>query len=136
MALNNRKCLCCNERYNYCPNCSGADRLAPSWKAEFCSETCKDLWLTCTRYNMQRLTKQEAQDVIKSLPLKPVSEYVQCVQRDLGVILKEEPVSKPKRTKRSDIQPVEPTVVEESKIETQPEVVEEITHEVVTIENE
>lgn len=105
MAINNRKCTCCNERYSYCPSCSNADRLAPSWKAEFCSETCKDLWFTCTRFNMQRLTKQEAQDVIKSLPLKPTSEYVQCVQRDLWVILKEDP--KPKRTKRAQIKPID-----------------------------
>lgn len=120
MATNNRKCTCCNERYSYCPSCSGADRLAPSWKAEFCSETCKDLWLTCTRFNMQRLTKQEAQDVIKSLPLKSITEYAQCVQRDLGVILKED--SKLKRGKRIVAQPIdEPTVIE---------------HEVVTNKNE
>lgn len=128
MATNNRKCICCNERYSYCPNCSGADRLAPSWKAEFCSSTCKDLWLTCTRFNMKRLTKQEAQDVIKSLPLKPTSEYVQCVQRDLGVILKEDP--KPKRGKRIVAQPIyEAAVIE-------PALVDEAIHEVVTESNE
>lgn len=138
MASNNRKCICCGTRYSYCPSCSNADRLAPSWKAEFCSEPCKDLWLTATRFNMGKLTKQEAQDIIKSLTLKPASEYATCVQRDLEVILKEDP--KPKRNKRITMQPidevaaVEPTIIEEIIIEEQPEVAE--SHEVVTTENE
>ena len=113
MATNNRKCICCNERYSYCPDCNGADRLKPSWYSEFCSETCKDLWLTCTRFNMQRLTKSEAQTIINSLPLKPVTDYVACVQRDLGVILKEEPTPKPKRGKRTAIKPVDDPVLNE-----------------------
>ena len=127
MATNNKACLCCSTRYSYCPSCSNADRLAPSWKAEFCSETCKDLWLTCTRFNMKRLTKQEAQDVIKSLPLKPASEYAQCVQRDLGVILKEEPTPKPKRGKRILVQPIDEAAIIEPTV---------IEHEVVTESNE
>lgn len=128
MATNNRTCLCCSTRYSYCPSCSGADRFAPTWKAEFCSETCKDLWYTATRYNMQKLTKQEAQDIIKSLPLKSTSEYVACVQRDLGVILKEDP--KPKRGKRIIAQPVDDAALIE------PTVIEEITYGVVNQENE
>lgn len=121
----NRKCICCNTKYSYCPDCNGADRLKPSWYAEFCCEDCKTLWYTATRFNMKRLTKQEAQDVIKSLPLKPVSEYVQCVQRDLGVILKEEP--KPKRSKRIVVQPIDEAAMIEPTI---------IEHEVVTESNE
>ena len=128
MATNNRTCLCCSAKFSFCPNCSGADRLKEPWHAEFCSETCKDLWYTATRYNMQKLTKQEAQDIIKSLPLKPASEYVACVQRDLDVILKEEP--KPKRTKRTMAQPVDEAAT------TEPIVVEETTYEVVKQENE
>lgn len=128
MASNNRKCICCGTRYSYCPSCSNADRLAPSWKAEFCSETCKDLWLTATRFNMGKITKQEAQEIIKSLPLKPNTEYVACVQRDLDIILKEEP--KPKRTKRTMAQPVDESA------KTEPTIIEQITYEVVKQENE
>ena len=120
MATTNRTCLCCGEHFRYCPSCSRADALKEPWHAEFCSETCKDLWYTATRYNMQKLTKQEAQDIIKSLPLKPASEYVACVQRDLGVILKEDP--KPKRGKRIMVQPIDDAAL--------------IEHEVVNQENE
>lgn len=124
---NNRKCFCCSTRYSYCPNCSTADRLAPSWKATFCSEDCMTLWTTCTRFNMGKHTKAEAKEIISALNLKPISEYAQCVQKDLGVILKEDP--KPRRTRRAEIKPVDEVA------DTIPAIIEE-THEVVIQENE
>ena len=105
MAKLNRKCLCCSTRYSYCPSCSRADALLPTWHAEFCSEECMTLWQTATKYNMNKLTKSEAKDIVSNLQLKPVSEYVTCVQRDLENILKEEP--KPKRGKRIEVQPID-----------------------------
>nr|DAH39509.1 MAG TPA: hypothetical protein [Caudoviricetes sp.] len=105
MAKLNRKCLCCSTRYSYCPSCSRADALLPTWHAEFCSEECMTLWQTATKYNMNKLTKSEAKGIISNLQLKPVSEYVTCVQRDLENILKEEP--KPKRGKRIEVQPID-----------------------------
>jgi len=100
----NRKCICCNTQYTYCPDCGGADRLKESWYSEFCSSECKDLWLTATKFNMQLVTKQEAAKIISDLNLKDKSEYVSCVQRDLKNILAEEP--KPKRTKTAAKEPV------------------------------
>ena len=108
----NKKCFCCSTRYSYCPDCSTSDKLAPSWKATFCSEDCMTIWTTCTKFNMGRLTKSEAKEIISALILKPTSEYVPCVQRDLGVILKEDP--KPKRSKRVAAQPVDgPTLIDQ-----------------------
>lgn len=130
----NRSCLCCSTKFSYCPDCSRADRLKESWHSDFCSEPCKTLWTTLTKYSMNRLTKFEAKSIISELDLKSLDSYAPCVQRDYVKVMAEDP--KPKRIKRIDIQPVEPTVVEETKIETQPEVVEETIREVVTIENE
>ena len=118
--VKNRKCFCDGTVYAYCPDCSTSDKLAPSWKATFCSEDCMTIWTTCTKFNMGRLTKSEAKEIISALTLKPTSEYAPCVQRDLGVIMREDP--KPKRSKRVVAQPVdEPTLIE---------------HEVVNQENE
>ena len=151
MAMKNKSCLTCGTKYSFCPDCSGADRLAPSWKSEFCSETCMTLWTTCTKYNLGKITKPEAKSIVSALTLKPTEQYVQCVQRDLAVILKEEP--KPKRGKRAaavvvdEVVPVEVKAVVEETIEehisdkmvaeSEP-VIAQGTHEVVneTIENE
>lgn len=87
MARHNRKCICCNTEYSYCPTCSGPDKFKPYWYAEFCSETCKDLWNTATKFNMDMIDKAEAKSIISTLKLKDRSEYVPCVQRDLVNIL-------------------------------------------------
>lgn len=86
----NRKCICCSIEYSYCPNCGGTDRLKPSWYSEFCSEDCKELWMTATKFNMGMIEKKDAKDIILALSLKDKSEYVKCVQTDLDNILKDE----------------------------------------------
>ena len=64
MARHNRKCLTCGTAYSFCPDCSRADALAPSWKAEFCCEDCMNIWTTATKYNMGILNKKEAKNII------------------------------------------------------------------------
>ena len=97
MARKRRKCICCNTTYDFCPTCWD-DRLKPAWMVEFCCEDCKDIWETATKFNMQLITKEEAKEKIESLNLKPHTEYVECVQRDLKNIL-EEPKQEQKQPK-------------------------------------
>ena len=142
-----RKCLCCDEKYSYCPSC-GSDRLKPTWYSSFCCEACKDLWETLSKYSMGFIDKKDAVAIIKGLSLKDNSHYVECVQRDMAKVLAEEP--KPKRIKKTEIklpetvtevavaQETEPVVTIDPVIEIAPvaktPVVEktETVHEVVT----
>ena len=101
MAKKNRTCLCCNTTYSYCPTCGTQDRLKPTWMTEFCSEECKNLWETATKYYMNLISKEKAKEIISGLSLKPHTEYVECVQRDLKNILKEEPKKEEKQFKMS-----------------------------------
>lgn len=123
----NKKCLCCGTKYSYCPDCSRSDALKPTWYSEFCGESCKDLWLTLTRYNMNRLTKSEAKSIISDLDLKPIDIYAPCVQRDYNKVMAE--VKKPRKAQKK----IEP-VVETTPIETEQLDVAE-SHEVVKQEN-
>lgn len=131
MAIKSRKCSACKTSYSYCPDCIGADRLAPAWKSEFCCSECKDLWYTATKFNMGKLTKAEAKTIISALDLKPADQYVACIQRDLQNILAEEP--KPKRGKRATLSIFDEAIKPEIKAETKlpevaaPTVIEEIT---------
>lgn len=130
MAQLNKKCLCCGTKYSYCPSCSRRDSLKPSYFAEFCSETCKDLWLTLTKYGMNRLTKSEAKSIISELDLKPIDTYVACVQRDYAKVMAEE-----KKTRK--VKKPEPIVEVELEQPIVAEPVETPTHhEVVEKENE
>lgn len=126
MASKNRKCLSCGAKYSYCPSCSRVNALEPSWKSEFCSETCMTLWTTLTKYGMEFLTKNEAKDIVSNLDLKPIASYADCIQRDYTRIMAEEKKSR-------KIKKPEP-VVEIENIEPSEESVGE-SHEVVLEEN-
>jgi hypothetical protein len=140
MAMKNRTCLACGTKYSFCPDCNGADKLKESWHSEFCSSECKDLWTTATKFNLGKLTKAEAKSIISALPLKPIDQYVKCVQRDLDVILKAEP--KPKRGKRAEnksiidevAKPTIPVEVESIDVPVEDTTIHEVVNE--TIENE
>ena len=127
----NRKCLSCATSYSYCPDCSRADKLAPAWKAQFCSESCMTLWTTATKYNMKMLTKSEAEEIILNLDLKLTDEYVSCIQRDLKNIMAEE--KKPKRGKMAELKIID-EVMDIEQVIAEPivtEVVEPTVHEVI-----
>jgi hypothetical protein len=89
MAKKNRTCVCCGTQFSYCPTCGG-DKLKPGWSSQFCSEDCQELWSTATKFNLDMISKEEAKELISVLELKPHTEYVECVQRDLKNILKED----------------------------------------------
>ena len=82
MARRDRQCLCCQIKYKYCSTCS-ADQAKPTWMTEFCSEPCKELFATATKYNMEMLTKSEAKEIIQGLELKEKSEYADFIQKDI-----------------------------------------------------
>ena len=90
MAQKNKQCLACRTAYSYCPSCSRSDALAPSWKSEFCCESCKDIWNTLVKFNMDMLTKSEAKEIISAIDLKPIDSYVECVKHDYAKIMIEE----------------------------------------------
>jgi hypothetical protein len=130
MVKQNRKCLACSTKYTYCPTCSRVDALKPSWYGEFCSEPCMKIWTTFTKYNMNMLTKDDANVIVSELDLKPIESYAQCIQRDYAKVMADE--KKPKRGKRIEIKPIDEVAdVESTVVEEIIEQVVEESHEVV-----
>ena len=91
MGRRNRECYLCGRDYQYCSTCS-QDRMKPVWMSEFHSENCKNIFDICTRFNMKLMSKTEAQKALKSCDLSNKANFKSYVQRDLDVILAEEPV--------------------------------------------
>ena len=120
---NNSKCLCCGDKYSYCPTCSRVDALKPSWFSDFCSETCMTLWTTLTKYGMEFITKNEANDTISKLDLKPIDVYADCVQRDYAKVMTEEKKSHKITKKIESVATVEP-IVEQLEVANTREVVD------------
>ena len=89
MAQRNRTCYLCGEHYKYCSTCS-QDRMKPTWMNEFHSESCKDIFDICTRFNMDMITKEQAQKELAKCDLSNKKNFKSYVQHDLEVIFEEE----------------------------------------------
>ena len=98
MAKKNRECVTCGEKYSYCPNCN---RKEPAWMTEFHDENCKNIFQICTSFNVNIMSKYEAQEDLKACDLSNKANFTTCIQRDLENIFSEEP--KPKRGKRAEL---------------------------------
>ena len=108
MSRRDRKCYLCGEKYKYCPTCSD-DRMKPAFMAEFHSENCKNIFEICTRFNMNLMSKSEAQEALVSCDLSNKANFKSYIQRDFENIFAEEP--KVKRGKKVEMPIVEHEVV-------------------------
>jgi hypothetical protein len=95
--------------------------MKPTWMSEFHNENCKNIFDICTRFNMELMSKSEAQEALSTCDLSNKSNFKSYVQHDFEVIFAEDPK---KRGKRAEIQPVDDAMIIEH------------THEVVKQENE
>lgn len=91
MGRRSRECYLCGAYYKYCSTCS-QDRTKPAWMALFDTESCKNIFDICTRFNMNLMSKAEAQDALNSCDLSNKSNFKSYVQHDLEVIFAEDPI--------------------------------------------
>ena len=91
MGRRSRECYLCGCDYQYCPTCS-QDKMKPAYMSEFHSENCKNIFDICTRFNMNLMSKTEAQDALNSCNLSNKENFKSYVQRDLEVIFAEDPI--------------------------------------------
>lgn len=94
MGRRSRECYLCAQDYQYCGTCSN-DRMKPAWMSEFHSENCKNIFDICTRFNMNLMSKSEAQKALKSCDLSNRENFKSYVIRDLEVIFATDEVSAP-----------------------------------------
>ena len=92
MGRRNRECYLCGREYQYCPTCS-QDKMKPAYMSEFHSESCKNIFDICTRFNMNLMSKADAQEALKTCDLSNRANFKSYVQHDLEVIFAEDPVT-------------------------------------------
>ena len=106
MGRRSRECYLCSQTYQYCPTCS-QDKMKPAWMSEFHSENCKNIFDICTRFNMQLMSKTEAQDALNTCDLSNKANFKSYVKRDLEVIFADEPKKKVKKAEPEHVVVIE-----------------------------
>ena len=101
MARRQRTCLLCGEKYSYCPTCT-PDKYKPTWMNEFHSENCKKIFDICTRYNMQLLSKEEAQAALEKCDLSKKETFKDYVQCDLANIFAKDEEKQPEHGAKAE----------------------------------
>ena len=84
-----RKCYNCGEVYSYCPDCSDYRHL-PAWMETFHSESCKNAFDTCVKFNLGLISKDEAKSLLSACDLTNKANFREDVQRDIKTIFTEE----------------------------------------------
>ena len=111
-----RKCIVCGNEYNYCRSCP-KDAKKETWYALYDNENCKNISQALTDYNFNKITKEEAKELLSNCDLS--INLVEYYRNTLDVVM-----AKPKRSK------VKPIIIEEPIIEEEViPVVEEIKEE-------
>lgn len=105
MGRRTRECYLCGEKYLYCSTCS-QDRMKPAWMSTFHTEDCKNIFDICTRYNLELISKEEAQKALSECDLSNKAKFKDYAQRDIEKIFAVEKAAKPvveKTTKSHEV---------------------------------
>lgn len=70
-----RNCTVCGKQYKYCPRCSQYDGME-KWHLEYCSEQCKNTYLTINKYAFNHIDKDEAKMLLKGNNITKDSELL------------------------------------------------------------
>lgn len=95
MANLNRTCCLCGTKYSYCPSCT-TDRNKPSWMTVFCSENCRNIYNTTTKYGMKKISAVEAKKDLDVCGLSNKEQFNAHAKKMLDEIYAESSVSKSK----------------------------------------
>ena len=113
MGRRNRECYLCGEHYLYCSTCS-QDRMKPYWMADFHSESCKNIFDICTRFNMKMISKAEAKEELKACDLSNRENFKAYVKCDLENIYAEQPKKRFKKIEELDVEAAHEVVKKEN----------------------
>ena len=110
MPKQNRTCKVCGTTYQFCPTC---ERVAATekYKTMFCSKNCRDIFHTCTRFNVGTIDKATAKSIISMLDLSNRDNFSSQIKADLANILKSK-----KHFKKEVVIVEEPTIISEEPI--------------------
>ena len=104
-----KKCILCGKQYEYCPSCP-KDKYKETWYMLYDSENCRNISRALTDYNLKKISKEEAQSLLRKCDLSKVDELEEHYRKEINAIMTEpeapavepEPVIKQRRHKKEE----------------------------------
>lgn len=111
MIQNNKTCILCKKVYTFCNRCEEYDHL-PRWMALYCSNNCKEIFMTATNYEYGEITKEQAKHRLSKCDLsdmnlfhKSVIDVLNAIMEDEEVIEKKENVNETANEDKTSLRP-------------------------------
>lgn len=118
-----RKCLVCGTAYTYCRSCP-KDAKKETWYALYDNENCKNISQALTDYNFNKITKEEAKEMLAGCDLS--INLMEYYRNTLDAVM-----AKPKRTPKVKVVLDDPIEIIEP-VNQEPSVEEEPNGVVIT----
>lgn len=121
-----RKCVVDATLYEYCPRCGSKDDATETWRVNFCSENCRDIYKTVNAYTHKKITVGQAKTELERLDTVKLPAYADAFKIAIVEIM-------------ADSTPapiVETTVIEETPVVDTIEEVVEIEDDVIETSEE
>ena len=115
----NATCIVCGKKYHLCIACERSKATWKPWKMIADTENCYEIYKVLNDYNFNKISKEEARNLLERLDLKNVDTFKENVKRKIKEIMKRKKTSKVEKTIEVE------DVVQEEKIE------ENITEEII-----
>lgn len=142
-----RQCICCGNKYSYCPGCSEF-KGQPTWRLTFDTDECRTLYKVFESYSAKTVSAEEAKNMIDKMNLsnglldkihpilkKNLNEINEktkvVVVKEKPTIIEEEPQPKKERRNSRKNRRVEETVLETPIEVVEETVVNELVNDIV-----
>ena len=84
-----RNCTVCGKQYRYCPKCQQYSNME-KWHIEYCSEQCRNTYLTINKYAFKHIDKEMAKALLEGNGITNKSDLLPKWKEFANEILKEE----------------------------------------------
>lgn len=92
-------CLVCNKKYKYCGHCN-KNNIVEAWKNSYCSKECREIFYTCSNFEGNIISQEEAYNKLIELNIQP-ENMTEAVRASVDKIMAFKPEEeKPKRRTR------------------------------------
>lgn len=101
MAKNNETCIICGKQYHLCIVCERTKATWKQWKMLTDTENCYEIYKIVNDYTFKKISKTDAQDMLKNLDLTELNTFKDSVRKIIEEIMDVKKLQKVKKDEKN-----------------------------------